>query len=157
MTMTDGQVQELNTQSGGTNIIKPSVDALKSGTDVRFAQAIAKDALKASTSPLDILMNFLDLETLIKEEYEKAMALERQKFIKFFFYALLFMFLSMIAALWGLGFVDYMFYVKFILGIMCSLGLAFITGRVKDYIKVQVMDKNYLKSLMEQIVKKLST
>ena len=109
-----------------------------------------------NNNPVSIMLDTLKIVESIKDEYKNANEIDRQRFIKFFFYGMFFMFSSMVMSLWALGFIDALFYAKFIGGTMCSLAFAFTVGKIKEVIPVLTDNYESMKKLLNKIVVKLS-
>ena len=132
----------------------------KPKTEFTFSHGVDKIKSKISfdnINPIEIIMDFVELTSRMKNEYDMASVEDKKKYFKFFVYGMIAMFLNMVVALWGLGFTEPIFYAKFILGTILSFGLAFAFGKFKEIIPQITSDPTKLKEMMNTIVSKLST
>lgn len=105
--------------------------------------------------PVDLVLDFMKLQEQMKKEFTEAGQAEKAKLFRFFLYGMFSMLGGMIFALWGLGFMDALFYVKFIGGSVFSILMAFAFGKFKEMIPSMTTNSDKLKAMLETIVKKL--
>ena len=86
----------------------------------------AKETLsQPGISKVDIVLETLDLSNKMQKEYAQASERDKKLMFRFFIYGMFTMLGTMVMSLWALGFVDILFYTKFVGGIIFSLGFAF--------------------------------
>ncbi len=108
-----------------------------------------------STDKIDMILSTLDLSEQMKKEYQEANERDKKLMFRFFVYGILFMFGSMVMSLWALGFCDILFYLKFIGGILFSLGFAFALGKFKEIIPAILKDPTKIQEQIKNLVKKI--
>lgn len=138
--------------------IKDEINKYEENTMEDIVDEIRTDVnVLGKTDPINMMLDTISLITSVKDDYAKANEIDKEKFLKFFFYGMAFMFGSMIMSLWSLGFNDALFYVKFIGTTIMGFGFAWIATKVKEVIPVKFSNnKGNLMNLLNKIVKKLT-